>query len=46
MTLITEQYIFAGQNNSRYTVNPEVFARILFSRIALKDIFAMLKIRD
>ena len=28
------------------TVNPEVFARILFSQIALKDIFATLKIRD
>ena len=29
-----------------YTVNPEIFARILFSRIALKDIFVTLKIRD
>ena len=28
------------------TVNPEIFARILFSRIALKDIFAALKISD
>ena len=28
------------------TVNPEIFARILFSRIALKEIFAALKIRD
>ena len=27
------------------TVNPEIFARILFSPIALKDIFATLKIR-
>ena len=27
-----------------YTVNPEIFARILFSRIALKDIFVTLKI--
>ena len=25
------------------TVNPEIFARILFSRIALKDLFATLK---
>ena len=25
------------------TVNPEIFARILFSRIALKDIFVALK---
>ena len=25
------------------TVNPEIFARILFSRIALKGIFVMLK---
>ena len=35
--------------SSRYamiTVNSEIFARILFSRIALKDIFATLKIRD
>ena len=28
------------------TVNPEIFARIIFSRIALKDIFAALKLRD
>ena len=28
-----------------HTVNPENFARIAFSRIALKDIFAALKIR-
>ena len=28
------------------TVNSEIFARILFSRIALKDIFATLEIRD
>ena len=28
------------------TVNPEIFARILFSRIALKDIFVALKICD
>ena len=28
------------------TVNPEIFGRFLFSRIALKDIFATLKIRD
>ena len=27
-----------------YTVNPEIFARILSSRIALKYIFAMVKI--
>ena len=29
-----------------YTVNPEIFARILFSRIALKDILATGKFRD
>ena len=29
-----------------HTVNSEIFARILSSRIALRDIFAMLKIRD
>ena len=28
------------------TVNSEIFARILFSRIALTHIFATLKIRD
>ena len=28
------------------TSHSEIFARILFSRIALKDIFATLKIRD
>ena len=28
------------------TVNPEIFARILFSQIALIDIFATFKIRD
>ena len=28
------------------TVNPEIFARILFSQMALKDIFAVFKIRD
>ena len=28
------------------TVNSEIFARILFSRIALKDRFATCKIRD
>ena len=29
-----------------YTVNLENLARILFSRITLKDIFAMVKIRE
>ena len=28
------------------TVNSEIFARILFSRIALKDIFVTFKIHD
>ena len=28
------------------TVNPEIFVRVLFSRIVLKDIFATFKIRD
>ena len=28
---------------SRNTVNPEIFARILFSRMTLKDIFATFK---
>ena len=31
--------------SSLFTVNSEIFARILFSRIALKHIFATLKIR-
>ena len=30
-------------NLLQHTVNSEIFARILFSRIALKDIFATLK---
>ena len=30
----------------RSTVNPEIFARILFSRIVLKDILATVKICD
>ena len=29
-----------------YTVNSEFFARILFSRIALKETFAKLKFHD
>ena len=32
--------------SAAYTVNSEIFARISFSRIASKDIFSMLKIRD
>ena len=35
----------AQSNSSCYdTVNPEIFARILFSRIALKKLFAALKV--
>ena len=30
----------------KHTVDSEIFARILFSRIALKDILVMRKIRD
>ena len=30
----------------QHSVNSEIFARILFSRVAIKDIFAMLKSRD
>ena len=33
-------------DQSLITVNQEIFGRILFSQIALKDIFATLKIRD
>ena len=32
--------------HSSITVDSEIFARILFSRIALKDILVMCKIRD
>ena len=35
-----------GLIESVHTVNSEIFARILLSRIALKDIFSTLKIRD
>ena len=35
-----------GKSLSLYTVNPEIFMKILFLRIALKDIFAMCEIRD
>ena len=42
------QYIasFLWEPASSITVNSEIFARILFERLALKDIFATLKIRD
>ena len=33
-------------SNKQYTVNSEIFMRILLSRIALKGIFATLKIPD
>ena len=33
-------------NKKLTTVNPEIFARILFSRIALKDIFVTVKIHN
>ena len=33
-------------SNKQYTVDSEIFARILFSRIALKDILVMRKICD
>ena len=33
-------------SHDRNTVDSEIFAIILFSRIVLKDIFATLKIRD
>ena len=35
--------IFSGLMGDVGTVNPEIFARTLFSRIALKDIFATSK---
>ena len=36
----------SAQYSKRGTVNSESFARILFSRIALKGMFTTLKIRD
>ena len=41
--LIKNTEIVTNVLSCTYTVNPEIFARILFSRIALKDIFAALK---
>ena len=38
--------LFGNGFFKRHTVNSEIFARILFSRIALKGIFATFKIRD
>ena len=35
-----------SRDNSISSVDPEIFARILFSRYALKGIFVTLKIRD
>ena len=40
------QYFMYEIRKSLATVNLEIFAIILFSQIALKDVFAMLKIRD
>ena len=37
---------FLEVGGTGFTVNRENFARILFSRYALKDMFATLKIRD
>ena len=34
------------KNNKKPALNSEIFARILFSRIALKEIFATLSNRD
>ena len=47
-TSIKEQTMYICRPRRLYgnTVNSEIFARILFSRIALKHIFATLKIRD
>ena len=41
-----EDEIIPKLNQQKSTVNPEIFARILFSRMALYDIFAKFKIRD
>ena len=44
--LLNSIYYSDRESNKQNTVNSEIFARILFSRIVLKDIFAKLKIRD
>ena len=38
--------MYSGLVWETFTVNSEIFARILFSRMALKEVFATLKIRD
>ena len=37
---------FDKAKKEAFTVNPKIFARILFSQIALKDIFGTPKIHD
>ena len=44
-TLVKMQYCWKS-HVAAHTVNTEIFARILFSRMAVKDIFATFKICD
>ena len=44
--MILQIFEHKSLNEARHTVNSETFARILFPRIALKDTFATLRIRD
>ena len=43
---MVNNYHWTGLKSEVDTVNSEIFARILFSRITLKKIFATLNIRD
>ena len=43
---LLSQFVTVYLINDLHIVNPEIFARILFSQIALNNIFATLKIRD
>ena len=46
LIILVHHYAFDMEYPFPCTVNPEIFARILFLRIALKDIFATFKILD
>ena len=45
-TLLAQVFMSSHLAYAAITVNSEIFARILFSRKAIKDIFAMLRIRN
>ena len=46
LSLIFLSWKYLLFNCAAYTVNPEIFTRILFSRMLFKDIFATFKIHD